>query len=585
MLGISQLKWQWFRDDAHNLIDMEDFDAASRDAWNSLLFLFKPDRDDRVRSWHAPWRSFVSVFRPRSRLVKIFSNDCRVLLTYYRNLRKHLAKFAALLAVLAFITDPFTQQILDYESCAQKDTGLIAKLSRTNGYTKRGGAFTQRDFVIDAPMSVAINRGTVDPPADPATLVTSDCKSGNCTFAPFSTVALCHSCREVTNEIQNNTRYSANGLRYTNFTLALPNTPSGRAQMLSIGGNNPDLEDFRIIQVAMSFNGPAIAPVSIAILMSGPLINVTESPWIPSVSAFNCSLAPCVRSYNSSITNSTLAEQQLSHEYIGQNQLITGGLLNNPVDTAFILAKTSTWRNGRLESCDARDQEAPGFTKVAAANIGAAPDTIPSNRNYAEIAQRWVPNDCVYTFGLPSLRAISSELSKTLDDIDLVQPVVRGLQFPRHQPTVASGPIAATNMWLNGTANLTTMNAYMAGLTDVMTATIRKQGSSGPDEWQVGQEWRQATCVRVRWAWFAYPVVLVGLAIAFLLVLILQSPGGVAHRGWKSSSLAVLFAGVDGGIGARMGGEMGREEMMGLARGVRARLVVDGGGRGVFVEG
>lgn len=56
--GISQLKWLWFRK-SRALIDLEDFDAASRGPWGSFLFMIQP-RKQYVMSWPDMLPTFCS---------------------------------------------------------------------------------------------------------------------------------------------------------------------------------------------------------------------------------------------------------------------------------------------------------------------------------------------------------------------------------------------------------------------------------------------------------------------------------------------------------------------------------------------
>jgi len=452
-----------------------------------------------------------------------------------------------------------------------------------------GGMFDEFDYDIDGPMSVAINRGIIDPPPDSASLVASRCESGNCTFPPFSTLGYCHSCEDISDQIQNKTGKDTKGRLYTNLTIQ-GSSLQERERLLWIGGSNTPGSKYIILQSSLDSYGSQLPSLSLSVLMSGPLREVDlfapeSGPRIDSARAFNCSMAPCVRSYNVSMTNSVLKESLLAHEYIGQNQLSPVSLITNPTPYGYLLATNTTWRNGQLEQCVMSKTERGGLVRVATSNIGAAPD-YPTNftGNYSSIETRWIEKDCVWTFGVPSFHAIESGLSEALDNMKLSQFVLAPLEFPHAQPKTSGGPMAAKNIWKNGTADLDSMDKFMAGLTDSITAAIRANGKNGPAEWVIGNEWKQSTCIRVRWNWFAYPAILVGLAIIFLIVLIWQSPDRVAHRGWKSSSLAVLFCSVDDSIHVQTSDDHTREEVLNVGKNVKAQLVTDGEGRALFVK-
>ncbi len=445
-----------------------------------------------------------------------------------------------------------------------------------------GGRFTEYDFEIDADMSVAINTGMVNPPKTAASLVDARCSSGNCTFGLSSTVGVCHSCQDVSDRIQDLSGDDETGVFITNFTLSDP-TLSGSA--LDIGG--PQIingaNQYRILQTSdgpTQRGGPS--SLSFVVLMSTSL--QPDGQLIPSAVAFSCSIEPCIKTYRSSMTNSVLEESLISQQLIGFNQLSRPPLTSYPADDAYLLATTTTWRDGEPETCTPSEQEGPGLVEVEARNIDAAPDYQSTfDGDYSEADTHWFPADCVWTFGYPARAVIVSEMAGTLNDLQLTQPVVAPLQFPFRQSSVAAGPMAAKNIWKNGTADLPSIDKYMTGLTDAMTATMRRRGKGGEGEWTIGEELITSTCVRVRWAWFSYPAVLVGLASVFLVALIWQSPDRVGHRAWKSSSLAVLFCAVDDTIYEKSRIDQTRGQISDIARSTKVQLVADGEGRPRFV--
>lgn len=187
--GISQLKWQWFQKQPRKLIDMDDFDVASRGAWGSFLFLFTTNAR---RS--APQGPVCS--DPRAAEKTPHSGE-------KGNSSLYLAKLAALLTVLAVAVDPFAQQIIVYLDCPQLSQEFYSSIARTNKYNATGEHIGAGEGNIDNPMGVAINTGTVDPPKHIPSLVSTECKSGNCTFPDFSTVGVCHSCDDLSSQIRN----------------------------------------------------------------------------------------------------------------------------------------------------------------------------------------------------------------------------------------------------------------------------------------------------------------------------------------------------------------------------------------------
>lgn len=102
-------------------------------------------------------------------------------------------------------------------------------------------------------------------------------------------------------------------------------------------------------------------------------------------------------------------------------------------------------------------------------------------------------------------------------------------------------------MWQNGSANLTTMDTYMKGIADSMTATVRMRGDTGPSAYAIGSVLVSETCINVRWGWLSWPITSVVLDIVFLILLIFRTARQTDSKTplWKSSALATLFSQVD----------------------------------------
>lgn len=74
-----------------------------------------------------------------------------------------------------------------------------------------------------------------------------------------------------------------------------------------------------------------------------------------------------------------------------------------------------------------------------------------------------------------------------------------------------------------------------------MTNNIRQQNDSGSSPFS-GLAFKSETYVKVRWAWFSYPVVVIVLSLFYMLGTIVET----TYRDvsiWKSSDMAMLFHG------------------------------------------
>ncbi|MCJ1326414.1 hypothetical protein MMC10_003078 [Thelotrema lepadinum] len=454
-----------------------------------------------------------------------------------------MAQFAAFLTMLGLAVDPFSQQVLRYVDCPQNVSSLTAVISRTNIYARAAEGIGESQAIIDDPMVVAINTGLVNPSQSMTPLVAVQCGSGNCTFPQFSTVGICHSCEDVSNQVIIN--YSNKG-GISNATLPgslLDDTPAlwlGTDVLLNTstkGWNQSSIMQLRVLSLPNPYEG-----------LSGP-----------KASAFRCTLSPCIKTYNALMTNSILNETLMSIETIGFNQLFGEGLVQDNA-IAYRLAINRTLVNGQWENCHASTIPGPGLINVAAANIDASP-TRPASQDQT-FNESYYLQGCVWQFGYQTTLAIQQELTSVLN----LQQMVLSEGVP-------DGGVIADTIWRNGLANLTSMNSLMQNLSDAMTASVRQRGDDGPSAWAQGQAMINSTCVDVRWVWLSYSAVLVGLVIVFQVLLVIQMPGDVVDKAWKSSSLPLLFFSVDDTLKQKVQYNQTKDDMVKLAEITSAQLV------------
>ncbi|KAI0115727.1 hypothetical protein GGR51DRAFT_501882 [Nemania sp. FL0031] len=254
--GISQLKWQWFRNKPRCLIDIDDFDEASRGALGSTSFLFK------LWKWEAA---------------------------------NNIAKFAAFLTILVAVVDPFSQQIVGIVACTRQSETLTATIDRTNSYVTTGGHTGALESEIDGPMAVAINAGLVNPPDHIPSLVSTTCESGNCTFRRFTSVSVCHSCIDITPKVRNL------GDRNGPWNYTLP------------GNKSETFSDLDLVPSTYLNTSAAFSPTH---LLDVRILSLNATTY-HSANAFQCQLFPCVRTYEASISKSILEEKIISKVPMG----------------------------------------------------------------------------------------------------------------------------------------------------------------------------------------------------------------------------------------------------------------------------
>ncbi|KAJ8104466.1 hypothetical protein ONZ43_g7835 [Nemania bipapillata] len=487
------------------LLSEDDFDDASRGALGSTLFLFK------IWKWDAV---------------------------------NNIAKFAAFLTILVAVVDPFSQQIVGIAACTRESDALIASVGRTNSYLTTGGHTGPLDSEIDSPMAVAINTGLVGPPDYIPSLVSTTCTSGNCTFGRFSSVAVCHSCAEITPQIRN----SGGATGPWNFTLA--------------GNKSASFPDLDLVPSTYLNTSASLSPTH---LLDVRILSLNATTY-RSASAFQCQLFPCVRTYDALVSKGVLEERIISKVPMGFDAF--GGV------GRYVLAASNLTQQGeRTLNCSARAaNDTAGLVRVALPNVDAAPQEMHGSGSKAPSA--WFPQECVWTFGSSPYLAIRPEIRGYLDGADI-----------QEYDTTYIGTIVAKNLWRNETIDFNSVDWYMRNVSDVMTARIRNSSPNGIDDFAMGRTTLDTICVQVRWAWLSYPAALIACGFAFFLVLFVQTPReAAAMRSWKSSNLAILFCSLDEAIRERTELTWFRDEIDDVARTAFVQLAHDGAGKAKFSE-
>ena len=115
---------------------------------------------------------------------------------------------------------------------------------------------------------------------------------------------------------------------------------------------------------------------------------------------------------------------------------------------------------------------------------------------------------------------------------------------------ITSGSTWLKPLYLNGTANITTVNNYTDGLASAMTAIMRERGPSPV----LGTVQGSQTCVHIAWVWISLPAGLVLFTIVLLAcsAIICRASSMWGSTGsWKSSSLPLLLHGCDNSVRER----------------------------------
>jgi hypothetical protein len=88
-----------------------------------------------------------------------------------------------------------------------------------------------------------------------------------------------------------------------------------------------------------------------------------------------------------------------------------------------------------------------------------------------------------------------------------------------------------------------------ANISDSLTQHVRQNGMQDFSSPAYGLVLHEQTCIRVRWAWLAYPTALVALTLIFLVAMITETrKGEMKSHDWKSEPLALVFHRLDDGV-------------------------------------
>lgn len=119
---------------------------------------------------------------------------------------------------MASLTGFTSQQLVQFTDCLQPDNSAMVSIKKANSYSARGLRESQLAYQNFLPMTVAIESGIFQLQKQFTDSLSSGCVTGNCTFqssprGTFSTLAIVHSCKDVTSEVT---------AAYENGTKAVP---------------------------------------------------------------------------------------------------------------------------------------------------------------------------------------------------------------------------------------------------------------------------------------------------------------------------------------------------------------------------
>lgn len=458
---------------------------------------------------------------------------------------------------MASLTGFFSQQLVQFETCLQRDHLAAVSSAKTNNYTAHGIFVDDYNADEFGPMVAAIHVGLIQPCEGFSDILAKGCTSGNCTFpaaggASISTIGIGHLCEEVSNHIRHRDGITSLNGRDNSTVLTV----------------RDDSKTVLVTNITSVVESPLSSMTSVVTLFR-QRYNSTD------FRAVQCSLFPTVDTYGVNITNSIIMEQLVERVPMMRNHMPSDPTHFQDYDIERIfshkMVTESVLRNGSQEVCGGSRKPEPGRVKVSADNNIS---NVQSANGSSHDTVLYYPADCVWSFGMGASSGIDRSLQTIFHDQELIWGGRKNTSGSVHlralfQPgSMSRGDHEAS---LHGDISFYTIDNTMANMTKAMTAVVRTNGyehSQGQDWYAYGDMWHTTTCVRVQWEWITFPVIMLGLAGAFLLLVVIETRDVKSDRLWKSSVLAALFCDVE----VRQDRPIGKERMLEIARSTSVSL-------------
>jgi hypothetical protein len=357
-------------------------------------------------------------------------------------------------------------------------------------------------------MKAAVYDGVFKPSS--ANDVSPTCTTGNCTFPLFDTLAVCSKCLDVSSQVViNNAPANPSALEgIQDVSYSLPGGATIDFSVVFVEGNlaqGPSIiltTDFpsNLSKESLGLQDPLFTLVALQFPDVAPQIK-DGNYYSTQPTTNECALYFCVNTYNASVVN---------------------GVLNSTL--------ISSWTSSTGTPTVGAALGSTGMDGTQDAVLQAPADGVNGNHTYV-----------IPAGSLANLRAwLNVTLQGTLNT-----------SFSEVDGTIwANDVIQALN-------ETTDWDGLMSSVALSITSYIRSDASGLLGVVHVnGTAYKMETYVHVRWRWMALPIALVGLSIVFLAATILKNEHKSALA-WKSSSLALLFHGLEGvGKGAEGLGQM-----------------------------
>ncbi|KAI9729834.1 MAG: hypothetical protein M1834_006582 [Cirrosporium novae-zelandiae] len=538
--GLSQLKWAWYSR-SRPLEDISKFDIASRSPWGAIQLL-----------WTLRGRHLV-------------------------------ATIGALVMIVSLIIDPVAQLLVRYYSCNIQLPNISANIPRRNTFSEMGLHVSAGVSTLTYEFQSAINAGLFNPES---VNIPFACPTGNCTFnQEYHTIAFCSSCSDLTPNLTvscnphsyiysyiNGSSPSANVVNETepgwqcNATL-----PSGYSAVTNTF-LDAGIEYLRTYGPEDYSTNVTMVAANLTDVYAGNVGNCTtaaeNATWSCSgYGAATCTLSPCIKSYRATVKEAVLKEEFLTSssewEYDGDSYAIAS------IDVECLSRRE---RQALIEIGYNINDTTKWIGYRGSGYFGNATDETKSSNNVPNVT---VPAKCLYEVYTPSIMSLGNFMGSFFNGSVTNDP-------NWYYSYVTAGPVQLQKFFDTGNISFESINTTFSDIADSMTAYLRQSAKPGNTGFlslekgdttpAAGQVYRVETCINVRWWYIALPVVLVILTVLFLVAMLAEARNHNRGDDWKSSTLALIFHGLDSETRHQFGELERTEEMTRAAQQMRVQL-------------
>lgn len=465
--------------------------------------------------------------------------------------------------MIALAAGPLTQLVLEYEQCSVlvDQSDRAASIPRASVFYGQGNHSGAGAISLTLAEQQSINSGIYSPG-----FAKPECSSGNCTYAPYTSIGFCSECNDISADVQfatGMTKFDMGDQEIlspwiSSFVPTDPanNLPGGVSTNFSRGQSGTS--DRNVATARLVFVGDDVDSMMVigppSITDNGTLVDCsTNGTWAcRGYAASTCKVSPCIRNYTASMINGVFEEEVANVWFppFGLNRWPSGRYFASVVNKSCLTQDQSSALRAMNYTLD---DDSPWLAYNG--SVQEAPIDIEAMEQDLLDRQCLYAIDYFFKVGLSGYFAseifngnITAQYSSSSVFLHFAGPQIMlaiynggDISFERTQAVWRNVSLSLTNyMRLNPyTAWQTGSGPPFADMEVANFYNLSKASAPAP-----GLTYTTKTCLQVRWGWLAFPTALAALTLVFFTGVVL-STGGLARdiRTWKSSPLPLLFFG------------------------------------------